>query len=63
MSHSDEDLVQQQKDQYTKRSEHKNGSSEEEEPRKMCPKIKAKLHLDVYHCKCGTPNCELSSNW
>ncbi|XP_025196593.1 spermatogenesis-associated protein 6 isoform X2 [Melanaphis sacchari] len=27
-----------------------------EEPKKINPKIKARLHLDVYHCKCGMPD-------
>ncbi|KAL4131887.1 hypothetical protein QTP88_009125 [Uroleucon formosanum] len=28
-----------------------------EEPKKINPKIKACLHLDVYRCKCGMPDC------
>lgn len=34
-----------------------------EEPKKLNPKIKAHLHLDVYHCKCGMPGCMLSPSW
>ncbi|XP_060861347.1 uncharacterized protein LOC132938497 isoform X2 [Metopolophium dirhodum] len=34
-----------------------------EEPKKINPKIKARLHLDVYHCKCGMPDCMLSPSW
>lgn len=45
------------------RFENKLDDDTEEEPRKITPKIKAHLHVDVYHCKCGTPNCSLSPSW
>ncbi|XP_026813555.1 uncharacterized protein LOC113554075 isoform X2 [Rhopalosiphum maidis] len=35
----------------------------DEEPKKINPKIKARLHLDVYSCKCGMPGCMLSPSW
>ncbi|XP_022170282.1 spermatogenesis-associated protein 6 isoform X2 [Myzus persicae] len=34
-----------------------------EEPKKINPKIKARFHLDVYHCKCGMPDCMSSPSW
>lgn len=45
------------------KSEHEKYKDSGEEPRKINPKIKAKLQLDVYHCKCGMPSCFTSPSW
>jgi len=56
---SDEDTIHEEKN--TNVSVIQENSSEE--PKKLNPKIRARLHLDVYHCKCGMPGCMLSSSW
>lgn len=61
MTPRDDDYLPEGKD--TENFENKMHEETEEEPRKNFPRIKARINVDVYHCKCGTPNCALSPSW
>ncbi|XP_027845155.2 uncharacterized protein LOC114125621 [Aphis gossypii] len=56
---SDEDSIHEKKNTNVSVIRDNSG----EEPKTLNPKIRARLHLDVYHCKCGMPGCMLSPSW
>lgn len=59
---SDDESTSENKD--VQKFEHEvHNNSGPEEPRKMNPKIKARLNLDVYHCVCDAPSCTSSPSW